>query len=164
MSTSSPRRHPFSRPVTLSNALLVERGWAVERLQDATTFRRLAIAMGGTEGVLVDLAQDGPPLSPPLVTLAGPTYPAKELAARKILALFDRAALRDFVDVANVATRYGTEPLLDLAAEIYGGFDRAVFRDMAATLERFSDEEVAGLHADPSALRRFFADWTDALR
>lgn len=57
----------------------VERGWSIERLLDATTFRRLAIAMPGTEAVLVDLAKDGPPLSPRLITLAGPTYPAKEL-------------------------------------------------------------------------------------
>lgn len=35
---------------------------------------------------------------------------------------------------------------------------------MTATLGRFSDEEVAALNAVPSALRRFFADWTDSLR
>lgn len=141
-----------------------ERGWTTDRIQDSPTFRRMAIAVSDTATVLVDLAQDGPPLSAPLVTIAGPTYPPEELAARKVLALFDRAALRDFVDVANVAERYGTERLLDLAVEIDEGFDRSVFCDMAGTLARFSDGEIAVLHPDPSALRAFFADWTSHLR
>lgn len=153
--------------VEAGNALehaAVDRGWTTERIQDTTTFRRLAIHLPQTEPVLVDLAQDGPPLSPPMVTAAGPTYPPEELAARKVLALFNRAALRDFVDVANVAARYGTAPLLDLAKELDGGFDPAVFCDMATTLWRFSDAELAALHTDPPAVRAFFADWINSLR
>lgn len=83
--------------------------------------------------MLVDLARDAPPLGPATITAVGPAYPPAELAARKVLALFDRAALRDFVDVANVSDHYGQDALLRLAAEIDGGFDTAVFAQMAAT-------------------------------
>jgi hypothetical protein len=140
------------------------RGWTTERIHDATTFRRLVVHLFSTEQVLVDLAQDGGPLSAPLVTTAGPTYPPEELGARKVLALFDRAELRDFVDVANVAGRYGKARMLSLAVEIDAGFDRAVFRDMASTLDRFTDEELSLLVPEPASVRRFFSEWLTDLR
>ena len=55
-----------------------------------------------------------------MMTATGPTYPPEAPAARRVVALFDRAALRDFIDVANVAARYGTLPLLGLAKELDG--------------------------------------------
>ena len=131
-------------------------------MQEAPRFRRLVLRTDG-EAVLVDLAQDASPLSAATITAFGPTYPPVELAARKVLALFDRAALRDFVDVAKVSERYGHEELLRVAVEIDEGFDIAVFRQMLATLDRFDDDEIRPL-AEPSALRSFFADWIETLR
>ena len=81
-----------------------------------------------------------------------------------MLALFDRAELRDFVDVANVAGRYGKARMLSLAVEIDAGFDRAVFRDMASTLDRFTDEELSLFVPEPAAVRRFFSEWLTELR
>jgi len=106
------------------------RGWVTERVQDSATFRRLVITTDDGRSLLVDLARDAGPLSEVAVTPVGPAYPAEELAARKVLALFDRAALRDFVDVAHIADRSGREDLLRLAAEIDEGFDIVVFIEM----------------------------------
>ena len=55
--------------------------------------------MTGPEDLLVDIALDSQPGQPPTMSVAGPTYAPQELAARKVVALFDRFAARDFVDV-----------------------------------------------------------------
>lgn len=109
--------------------------------------------------MLVDLALDSAPLSTATITPLGPTYPPKELAARKILALFGRAALRDFVDVATVADRYDRAELLRLAAAIDEGFDLSVLREMITALDRFEDDEIREF-TDPEPLRAFFAEWS----
>jgi hypothetical protein len=46
--------------------------------------------------VVTDLTVDTPPDFPASSTAAGPTLAPEELAGRKLLALFDRAAVRDF--------------------------------------------------------------------
>lgn len=70
------------------------RGWSFERIQDSDTFCRLIIRSRNAE-ILVDLAVDAPPDEPGSVTIAGPTFAPEDLAGRKVLALFDRAAARD---------------------------------------------------------------------
>ena len=59
--------------------------------------------------------QDAGPLAEPTITAVGPPYPAPELAGRKVLALFDRAALRDFIDVDRVSGVYTQEQLIEIA-------------------------------------------------
>jgi hypothetical protein len=72
------------------------RGWSTERIHDSETFCRLVIRSDpGT--VLVDLAVNAPPGSPLSITEVGPTLAPEELAGHKLLALFDRAAARDFI-------------------------------------------------------------------
>ncbi|HWG62143.1 MAG TPA: nucleotidyl transferase AbiEii/AbiGii toxin family protein, partial [Streptosporangiaceae bacterium] len=117
------------------------RGWSAERIHDSETFCRLVIRSDhGT--VLVDLAVNAPPDSPPSITEAGPTLAPEELAGHKLLALFDRAAARDFADVYVLARRFGKDTLLTRATQIDAGFDRAVLADMLATLDRLSDTEI----------------------
>lgn len=135
-----------------------EHGWDTERIQDSATFRRLTVRTGAAE-LLVDLAVDSPPLGVPTITAVGPTYPPQELAARKVLALFDRAAARDFVDVRALARRFERSDLLELAAELDEGFELQVFVEMLATLDRYSDDEIADLGTDPGDLRAFIDGW-----
>ena len=78
-----------------------EQGWAAERIHDSDTFCRLVIRSGAAE-VVTDLAVDTPPDFPASITAAGPTLAPEELAGRKLLALFDRAAARDFADVVAI--------------------------------------------------------------
>jgi hypothetical protein len=117
-----------------------------------------------TAGVLVDLAVNAPPDLPASVTAAGPTLAPEELAGHKLLALFDRAAARDFADVYMLARRFGKNVLLARAAQIDAGFDARVLAGMIATLDRFRDTEIPvpdGLSA--AELRAFYAAWRSEL-
>jgi hypothetical protein len=58
------------------------------------------------------------------------------------MALFDRAAARDFADVYVLARRFGKDTLLTRATQIDAGLDRAVLALMLATLDRLSDTEI----------------------
>jgi hypothetical protein len=143
-------------------AACLDRGWAVERIRDAKTFRRLVVRRSH-DGLLVDLAVDSPPLGPPAITAVGPTYPPDELAARKLLALFDRAEARDFVDVHALSERMDLAALLHLCAQLDGGFTPSLLAEMLATHHRFTDEDFAELGGDPPRLRGFVDQWQSQL-
>jgi len=123
---------------------------------------RLIIRSGNAE-ILIDLAVDAPPDQPGSVTIAGPTFSPEELAGRKVLALFDRAAARDFVDVYLLAQRFPKSLLLARAAEIDAGFDVQVLAEMIATLARFADADIPLPDQPVSALRAFFEEWHSEL-
>jgi hypothetical protein len=100
-----------------------ERGWSAQRIHDSETFCRMVIRGIETE-VLVDLAVNAPPDLPASTTAAGPTLAPEELAGHKLLALFDRAAARDFADVYVLAHCFGKDVLLARAAQIDAGLRR----------------------------------------
>ena len=89
--------------------------------------------------MVTDLAVDTPSDFPASITATGPTLAPEELAGRKLLALFDRAAARDFADVRLLARRFGKDVPLDRAAQIDAGFEIGTLASMIATLERFAD-------------------------
>ena len=109
--------------------------------------------------MLIDLAVDSPPGRPGAITIAGPAFNADELAGRKVIALFDRAEARDFVDVYLLARHFSKEVLLARAAEIDTGFDIRIFAEMLATLDRFRDAELPLPDEQVVSLRAFFTDW-----
>ncbi len=139
------------------------RGWSTERIHDSETFCRLVIRSDhGT--VLVDLAVSAPPDSPPSITEVGPTLAPEELAGHKLLALFDRAAARDFADVYVLARRFGKDTLLARATQIDAGFDRAVLAVMLATLDRLSNTEIPLPDGTaPADFRAFYSIWQSEL-
>lgn len=140
-----------------------ERGWTVQRIHDSNTFCRMIIRSIDA-GVLVDLAVNAPPDLPASATPAGPTLAPEELAGHKLLALFDRAAARDFADVYVLAHRFGKEILLTRAAQIDTGFDAEVLAGMFATLDRFTDDEIPVPEGSSAAeLRTFYATWRSEL-
>jgi hypothetical protein len=139
------------------------RGWQVRRIRTAVTFARLVVT-GPAESVLVDLAMDATPERPPTMSVAGPTLDPDDLAGRKVIALFDRAEARDFADVYALATRYGTDRLLEPAAAVDAGFDLDVFADMLDSLARFADDEIPAPGGDVTAVRTFAAGWASSLR
>ncbi len=100
----------------------------------------------------------------PTMSVAGPTLDPVDLARRKVVALFDRAEARDFIDVHALAARYGTDRLLELAAAVDAGFDVDVFADMLDSLSHFTDDEIPAPNGDATAVRAFVADWSAALR
>jgi hypothetical protein len=143
-------------------AACVERGWTIERIRDAATFRRLAVR-GSHDELLEDLAVDSPPLGTPTLSAVGPTYPPEELADRKLLALFDRAEARDFVDLHTLSERFDLDRLCDLAVQLDGGFSTALLADVLPSHQRFTDEDFVELGGDPLELRAFFDRWRNHL-
>lgn len=135
---------------------------ATEQVQDSDTFCRLLVH--GVEDLLVDLAVGSRPGRPASMSIAGPTFAPDELAGRKVVALFDRAAARDFVDVFALSDTFGKRVLLERAGELDAGFDQSVFADMIDTCSRFADVDLALADVDVTALRAFFARWATELR
>lgn len=116
------------------------------------------------EGVLIDLAVNAPPDLPASATSAGPTLAPEELAGHKLLALFDRAAARDFADVYVLARRFGKNVMLARAAQIDAGFDSDVLADMIATPDRLGDDGLPVPEGTSAAeLRAFYAAWRSEL-
>jgi hypothetical protein len=105
---------------------------------------------------------DSPPGRPAIASIAGPTFAPAELAGRKVIALFDRAAARDFVDVFALSRRFSKTEMLKLAREIDAGFEVGVFLEMIGLLSRYSnvdlDLDLGDVNA--AAVRAFFADWS----
>lgn len=137
-------------------------GWSVEIVHDSGTFCRLVVH--GSEDLLVDLALDSPPGRHPTATMIGPTFAPDELAGRKVLALFDRAAARDFVDVYALSRTFTRQTLLMLATEVDAGFDILVFRGMLAYLSHYRDVDLELGDVDVAAMRKFFQQWAVELR
>lgn len=138
------------------------RGWTVERIRDTETFCRFVVH--GDDDLLVDLALDAPPTMPPSASIAGPTFALEELAARKVVALFDRAEARDFADVFALAQRYSKDLLIHRAAEIDAGFDPVILSTMLGSLSRFRDDEIPVDAERLNELRSFFEQWREELR
>ena len=89
----------------------------------------------------------------------------EELAGHKLLALFDRAAARDFADVYVLARLFGKNTLLARAAQIDAGFDHIVLAEMIATLDRFADDELPLPDGSSAAeLRAFYEAWRTELK
>jgi hypothetical protein len=135
------------------------RGWRVERIRQDGAFCRLLVH--GPEDLTVDLALEAPPILAATVSILGPTFAPEELAARKVLALFDRAAARDFADVFE---RYDPPTLYRLARDQDAGVETGVLAEMIGYLDRYTDADLPMDGAHVSDLRRFFADLSTTLR
>lgn len=115
----------------LEHALRTD-GLEVTTTRASGGFARLVVS-DGPSSTEVDLAHDFR-LLPPEQTPVGPTLAGEELAIDKVLALFDRAEARDFIDLAAVVDRWGLDHLCHRAKEKDGGFDLEV---LAQQLDRF---------------------------
>jgi len=142
-------------------AAILQRGWTIERIRDEETFCRLIVH--GDDDLLVDLALDSPPQQPATASLIGPTFAPQELAGRKVVALFDRAAARDFADVLQLSQQFSKAELLEQAARIDPGFDLRTFAQMLRSLNRFSNQDLPSPQEGITALREFFAMWANEL-
>lgn len=138
-------------------AALTDARLTVRRERVAASFVRLTVA-SEDDATEVDLATDArmrPVESGPL----GPMLSLEELAADKLLALFDRAQARDFVDVAALVERFGLERLCELAKEKDPGFSRPVLRDMLGGFDRFDQTDFGLDDAAYAQLARQVRQW-----
>lgn len=92
-----------------------------------------------------------------------PRLSLEELAADKLLALFDSAQARDFVDVAALAERLGFDRLCQLAKEKYAGFSPQVLRDMLGGFHRFDRTDFGLDETAYSQLAQHVTRWRAAL-
>ncbi len=88
------------------SATLTGAGWDVEAVRQHQTFVRL-VASRDDDSIEVDLAVDSPPIFPVEVVNGIPTLAPQDLAARKVLAVLDRAEGRDFTDLWTLAREHG---------------------------------------------------------
>lgn len=133
-----------------------------ERVQDGPSFCRLRVH--GDEDLIVDIAPDPRPLTHRWPASPDRRSPPGRLAGRKVIALFDRAAARDFLDVFALASRFSKAEQLARAAEIDAGFEEHAFAGMLAFLDRYRDAALDLGGADIEAMRAFFRIWAAELR
>jgi hypothetical protein len=124
-------------------------------------FVRLTV-VGGEESMELDLAADAR-IRPAEPGPLGPTLSLEELAADKLLALFDRAQARDFVDVAALTNRLGFDRLCALAREKDAGFSPTVLRDMLGSFGRFTLADFELSQAAYDQLAQTVESWRDHL-
>ena len=97
------------------------------------------------------------------MSILGPTFAPKALAARKLLALFDRAMPRDFVDLFRPVHQWDRDELMSMAGTIDIGFDVAAFATAMRQLDRYGDEDIPIADAELPELRSYFHAWVDEL-
>jgi hypothetical protein len=138
---------------------LHEEGWTVTVERELMTFSRL-VASRGADSVEIDLAVDSPPLFPLEAVDDLPVLSGRDLAARKVLAILDRAEGRDFTDLKALAGRFSKDDCIRWAQELDAGVRRA---DIATAFNKLDRLEVADLPCPPELvprLRRWFARWS----
>jgi len=92
-----------------------------------------------------------------------------DAVANKICALFGRAEVRDYIDVDAIVTsrRYAEDQLLELAADHDPGFDRLLFAEALAEIDRLPDSlfQPYGMGSqDTSALRERMHAWARRIK
>lgn len=160
---------PFSR--RLEEALRTA-GMQVQRQRGLHSFVEL-LAQRGAEATIIHLAQDAAFRFEPTRTF--PEYPELhvdtlvDIASNKLLALFGRAALRDFIDVYTLLTKghVRQEALMNQAKEKDPGFDLywlGVAFERIHTFRHDSPDMLMLLEPVPfDALRAFFDQWRNAI-
>jgi Nucleotidyl transferase AbiEii toxin, Type IV TA system len=131
------------------------------RQRDLSTFVRIEVS-DGDDQCEIDLAIDYRAL-PAEPSDYGPTLAVRELAANKVLALFDRAEARDFLDLAELTRSYDLQGLLELASEKDTGFDTTGFLEALSSLQRFTAADFGITEAHYERLRATVASWRSVL-
>jgi len=161
-------RADFSRAVDEVVAALAHQGFAVTEVIRNETFARLLLG-DGTEAApdKLELSADWR-AHPPVVLKVGPVLHPDDAVANKVIALYGRAAARDFldVDVAVESGLYARERLLELAEAADLGFDRIRFAEALGLLAHITDSDFDMYGVPPgqlSAMRDRFASWRGQL-
>jgi hypothetical protein len=161
--TQAQPAQPPGDVTLLSRALTTEletNGWSVETIRLHQTFARL-IATRDSESVEIDLAVDSPRLFPTTAIDGIPVFDPRDLAARKILAILDRAEGRDFTDLEALQHRHGQAAIIDWAQKLDTGITNAAISTAFNQIQRLDDTELPT--DDPRRTRQLFATWSTEL-
>jgi Nucleotidyl transferase AbiEii toxin, Type IV TA system len=126
----------FSHAVDAVIAAYQRDGLEADAEVRSSTFARLSVS-SGEERAKVELGVDWRK-NEPIRLAVGPVLHADDAVANKVCALFGRAEVRDYVDVAAILAsgRYSEEDLVNLAAEHDPGFDPAWFAEALEAVDR----------------------------
>lgn len=140
-------------------------GYLVEIDQQFETFARLRVVEPGHPGrsLKVELVANWRSQAPIRMEI-GPVLHVDDVATGKMSALYTRAEPRDFlaVDAIIMSGRHSRDRLCELAEQADAGFDRRIFADVLAMLERYPDHRLAAYEATPErieGLRERFKAW-----
>jgi predicted nucleotidyltransferase component of viral defense system len=136
-------------------------GLTFTRQRDLATFVRLEVS-DGDANCQIDLAIDYRAL-PAEPSSYGPTLAIEELAANKVLALFDRAEARDFLDLDELTRRFDLQSLIDLATEKDPGFDTVQFLEALSSFRRFTPADLGLGEEEYQRLRSSVERWRKQL-
>ena len=159
----------FAQAVRSVRDVYEQAGMVVVVARHADTFARLQVTEPDTGRVAtVDLAADFRERQPVQLSI-GPVLAERDAVAAKTAATFSRGEARDYLDLAGILAsgNYSREELMVLALQADAGFDRAVFADALAGVDRFPDQEFAryGVDADEIArVRATMRDWSGELQ
>lgn len=152
----------FTQAVDAVMAAYQREGLQVEAELRTASFARLVVR-SVAESAKVELGVDWRKNEPTRLAV-GPVLHADDAVANKVCALFGRAEVRDYVDVDAILTsgRYTEEDLLGLAADHDPGFDRPMFAEALAAIDRLPDSLFRPYGMSPedaSALRERIHAW-----
>lgn len=136
-------------------------GWTIEPVRAHQTFTRL-VATRDNNAVEIDLAVDSPRLFPTTTHAGIPMLDLRDLAARKILAILDRAEGRDFTDLEALQHRYDRTDIVRWVQQLDTGVSAAAIADAFGQIRRLDDTELPTTHAQQT--RQLFTTWTSELR
>ncbi|MCP4968709.1 MAG: nucleotidyl transferase AbiEii/AbiGii toxin family protein [bacterium] len=131
------------------------------RHRDLATFVRVEVS-DGHDRCEIDLAIDYRAL-PTEPSSYGPTLAVEELAANKVLALFDRAEARDFLDLAELTRHFELQSLMDLAAQKDTGFTTDGFLEALSSFRRLTTADFGIGDTEYEHLRATVASWQSHL-
>jgi hypothetical protein len=138
---------------------LLDDGWAAIVDRELVTFARLVATRNGDE-VEIDLAVDSPLLYPLEVVDGLPVLSGPDLAARKILAILDRAEGRDFTDLQALAEQFSKDECIRWAQELDEGVRTSDVAAAMTKLERLQDTDLPCSSTAAPSLRAWFESWS----
>jgi hypothetical protein len=141
--------------------LAKQKSWTIETVVKSDSFLRVVVS--GDESLVVDLARDSAMILEPVQTKIGLTLDPLELAGRKLLALYDRAAARDFVDIHALSLHFERDQMVSMALRIDAGFDLSVLAEMFRTIERFDSRDLETSDFSANQILQFFREWEKSI-
>jgi len=88
----------------------------------------------------------------------------RDLAARKVLAVLDRAEGRDFTDLWVLAREHGRAETITWAEQLDSGVTAGQIAAAFDQLDRIHDDDLPCRRSDRPAVRIRFARWSEQLR
>ena len=137
-------------------------GWAVDVARVHPTFTRLVVHAEG-EVIELDLAVDSPPMFDAMLVDGIPMLAPEDLAARKVLAVVDRAEGRDFTDLWSLARRFGRTECVRWATDLDAGVSVTAIAQGMTNLNRLTEDDLPCVPDETVAVREYFAAWVAEL-